>query len=192
MKWTFISLVMLVLGGWQPFVTAQEMESALPVNWPYRVSPEDVLDISVWREETLSKQVIVRPDGAISFPLVGEIQATGRTAEAIGEELTEKLKKYIPDPVVSVSVVKIAGYKIYVLGKVNRPGEYVVGRYVDVLQVLAMAGGLTPFADQDKIRIVRRYDGKEISVLFDYSAARKGKDLERNVVLQSGDTVVVP
>lgn len=158
----------------------------------YRIGPEDVLEISVWREETLQKQALVRPDGGISFPLVGGVQAAGRTAEEIRQEIAVRLKKFIPDPVVSVAVVKLSGYKIYILGKVNRPGEFVVGRYVDVLQALSMAGGLTPFADEDSIKIVRKVDGNDVVLPFDYSKVRKGRGLEQNIQLRSGDTLVVP
>ncbi|MFN0316747.1 MAG: polysaccharide biosynthesis/export family protein [Burkholderiales bacterium] len=158
----------------------------------YRIGPEDVLEISVWREETLQKQALVRPDGGISFPLVGGVQAAGRTAEEIRQEIAVRLKKFIPDPVVSVSVVKLSGYKIYVLGKVNRPGEFVVGRYVDVLQALSMAGGLTPFADEGGIKVVRKVDGNDVVLPFNYAKVRKGRGLDQNIQLRSGDTLVVP
>lgn len=158
----------------------------------YRLAPEDVIEISVWREETLQKQVLVRPDGGISFPLVGGLQAAGRSTEELRTELTTRLRKYIPDPVVSVSVIKLSGYKIYVIGKVNKPGEFVIGRYVDVLQALSMAGGLTPFADEKTIKIVRKQDGNDIVLPFDYGQVRKGKGLTQNIQLRNGDTVVVP
>jgi polysaccharide export outer membrane protein len=162
----------------------------LPGN--YRLAPEDVLDISVWREEKLEKQVLVRPDGGISFPLVGEIQAAGRTAEDVRQEVTDKLKKFIANPVVSVSVVKIQGYKIYVLGKVNKPGDFIAGRYVDVLQALSMAGGVTPFAEEDNIKVLRKENCKDRVFPFRYSDVRKGKNLEQNITLMPGDVVVVP
>lgn len=158
----------------------------------YRLAAEDVIEISVWREETLQKQVLVRPDGAVSFPLVGALQAAGRTTEELRTELTTRLQKYIPDPVVSVSVVKLSGYKIYVLGKVNRPGEFAIGRFVDVLQALSMAGGLTPFADEKTIKIVRKQDGNDVVLVFDYAQVRKGRGLAQNIQLRNGDTVVVP
>ncbi len=158
----------------------------------YLLSPEDILEISVWREESLTKQVVVRPDGAFSFPLVGEVQATGKTVEDVRAEVAQRLKKYMPDPVVSVSVLKVTGYKIYVIGKVNKPGEFVTGRFVDVLQALAMAGGVTPFAAENDIRILRRVEGKEYVRNFRYADVRKGRNLEQNIMLRSGDTVVVP
>lgn len=158
----------------------------------YLLSPEDILEISVWKEESLTKQVVVRPDGAFSFPLVGDVQASTKTVAEIREEIKQRLKKYIPEPVVSVSLLKVTGYKIYVIGRVNKPGEFVTGRFVDVLQALAMAGGLTPFAAENDIRILRRVDGKEYVRNFRYADVRKGERLEQNILLRSGDTVVVP
>jgi len=159
----------------------------------YQIGPEDVLEISVWKEQDLQlKEVLVRPDGWITFPLVGNVKAKGRTAQEIHDEITERLRKYIPEPVVTVSVKKVAGYKIFVIGKVNKPGEYVVGRYVDVLQALTLAGGLTPFADEGDIRILRRNDEEDVVLRFSYSDIKKGRRLEQNIRLQSGDTVVVP
>ena len=158
----------------------------------YELSPEDVLEISVWKEESLTKQVVVRPDGAFSFPLVGDVQATAKTIEQVRAEIKERLKKYIPDPVVSVSLLKVTGYKIYVIGRVNKPGEFVTGRFVDVLQALAMAGGLTPFAAENDIRILRRVQGKEYVRKFRYADVRNGENLDQNLILRSGDTVVVP
>ena len=158
----------------------------------YLLSPEDILEISVWKEESLTKQVVVRPDGAFSFPLVGDVQATAKSVEQIRAEIKERLKKYMPDPVVSVSLLKVTGYKIYVIGRVNKPGELVTGRFVDVLQALAMAGGLTPFAAENDIRILRRVDGKEYVRKFRYADVRNGEKLDQNLMLRSGDTVVVP
>ncbi|MEI6719284.1 MAG: polysaccharide biosynthesis/export family protein [Betaproteobacteria bacterium] len=158
----------------------------------YRLSPEDVLEISVWKEEGLRKEVIVRPDGGISFPLVGEIMAVGKTAVEIQAEVTERLKKVINDPVVSVSVLKVAGNRIYVIGRVNKPGEFTAGRYIDVLQALSMAGGLTPFAAEDDIKVLRKRNGRDEVFRFQYSDIRKGRKLEQNILLQGGDVVVVP
>jgi polysaccharide export outer membrane protein len=158
----------------------------------YRVGPEDVLDISVWKEEGLKKEVLVRPDGGISFPLVGELMAVGKTAEEIQIEVTERLKKIINDPVVSVSVLKVAGNKIYVIGRVAKPGEFAAGRYIDVLQALAMAGGLTPYAAENDIKVLRKKNGKDEVFRFLYGDIRKGRNLEQNILLQGGDVVVVP
>lgn len=158
----------------------------------YAIGPEDVLEISVWKEKDLQREVLVRPDGWFTFPLVGNIEAKGKTAQQIQEELTQWLKEYIPNPVVSVSVKKIAGYKIFVIGRVNKPGNYVVGSYIDVLQALTLAGGLTPFAEESKIRIIRNENGNKTTLPFDYSAVKKGKRMEQNITLMSGDVIIVP
>ncbi|MDL1956554.1 MAG: polysaccharide export protein [Candidatus Desulfofervidus auxilii] len=156
------------------------------------LGPEDVLEISVWKDEALTKQVIVRPDGKINFPLVGEIQAAGKTVEEVKKEITEKLKEYISDPVVTVMLIGINSYKIYIVGKVNKPGAYTLGRRINVMQALAMAGGFSPFADLDNISILRQEGGKQIRIKFDYKAVSKGKKLEQNIFLKSGDVIVVP
>ena len=158
----------------------------------YEIGPEDLLDISVWKEKDLQKEVLVRPDGWITFPLVGNIEAKGKTALQLQEEITQWLKQYIPNPVVSVSVKKISGYKIFVIGRVNKPGDYVVGRYIDVLQALSLAGGLTPFAEEGNIKIVRKQRGKETILRFNYAEVKKGRRLEQNITLQSGDVIIVP
>lgn len=158
----------------------------------YEIGPEDRLAISVWGEEDLQRTVLVRPDGGISFPLAGDLQAAGKTPNELQQEITQRLQKYIPEPFVTVSVETVAGYKVYVLGQVNSPGEFPVGRYVDVLQALSLAGGLTPFASEDRITIRRRQNGREVVLPFSYSAASRGGDSAQNIILRSGDTVVVP
>jgi polysaccharide biosynthesis/export protein len=158
----------------------------------YRLGAEDVLLVSVWKDEQLTREVVVRPDGMFSFPLVGDIQAEDRTVEAIRDELVKRLMKYIPNANVSVAVTKIVSYKVYVVGRVNKPGEYLVGHYTDVLQALSLAGGLTPFAAENDIKVMRRVKGTQQSIPFRYGDLRKGKDLEQNIILQRGDVVMVP
>ena len=158
----------------------------------YRIQPGDVLDVSVWQEENLQKQVLVRPDGGMSFPLAGDMPVAGKSVSDVQKLITERLKKYIPDPVVTVSTLKLDGNKVYVIGKVNRPGEFQVNRYVDVVQALSMAGGMTPYASDNKIEILRRENGKQRSIPFRYGDIEKGDDLEQNIILHSGDVVVVP
>lgn len=170
---------------------AAEVRPAV-VDSSYRLAPEDVVEISVWKEEGLRKELLVRPDGGVSFPLIGELQAAGKTAEEIRAEVAARLGNKINDPVVSVSVLKASGNKIYVIGRVARPGEYVAGRYLDVLQALAVAGGLTPFAAEDDIRILRKRAGLDEVFEFEYSDVRRGRKLEQNIMLQGGDVVVVP
>ena len=158
----------------------------------YEIGPEDLLEIHVWKEKDLQREVLVRPDGWLTFPLVGNLSAKGKTAQQLQEEIATRLRKYIPDPNVSVSVKKVAGYKIFIIGRVNKPGEIVVGRFIDVIQALTLAGGLTPFADDDNIRILRKEDGKETVIMFDYADVRKGRRLEQNIMLKSGDVIIVP
>ena len=158
----------------------------------YEIGPEDVLEISVWKEEGLTKQVLVRPDGGISFPLVGEIHAAGKTASQLQQEITQRLEKFLTDPIVSIAVMKIVGNKIYVIGRINKPGEYAAGRYVDVLQALSMAGGLTPFASENNIKVLRKENGKDLVFRFRYSDVKAGENLDQNIILKGGDVVVVP
>ena len=173
-------------------VAAETAKAETAVEPGYQIGPEDVVGISVWKEEDLKKEVLVRPDGAISFPLIGELQAAGKTTAQLQEEITKKLEKFIPDPVVSVSLLRVAGNKIFVIGKVSKPGEYPAGRYIDVMQLLSMAGGLTPFAAENDIKILRKENGKDVVFPFRYSSVRKGEDLEQNIRLKGGDVVVVP
>jgi polysaccharide export outer membrane protein len=167
---------------------------SVPVAHPatYVIGPEDGLEISVWKDETLKTTSLVRPDGGISFPLVGELMAAGKTAEQLRDEIAKRLDKYIPEAVVTVSVVHVASYRVYVLGRVNKPGDFAVGHDIDVLQALALAGGLTPFAHENDIRVVRKVDGKSESIPFRYSDVVKDGDLAQNITLHSGDVLLVP
>ncbi|MFO0697954.1 MAG: polysaccharide biosynthesis/export family protein [Nitrospira sp.] len=158
----------------------------------YRLGAEDVMLVSVWKDEQLTREVVVRPDGMFSFPLVGDIQAENQTVEDIRGELVKRLTKYIPNPNVSVAVTKVASYKVYVVGRVNKPGEYMIGHYTDVLQALSLAGGLTPFAGENDIKVMRRVRGEQHAIPFRYGDIRKGRDLEQNILLQRGDVVMVP
>ncbi len=158
----------------------------------YLLGAEDVLAIAVWKDEHLTKEVVVRPDGFISFPLVGEVQAAGRTVEEVRADIAKRLAKYIPNPNVSVAAVKVLSYRIYVLGRVNKPGEFMIGHTTDVLQALSLAGGLTPFASENDIRIIRRIHGEQQVIPVPYGDLKRGKSLERNALLQRGDVVMVP
>jgi len=158
----------------------------------YQIGPEDVLEISVWKEEGLKKEVLVRPDGGITFPLAGDLQAAGKTGRQLQQEITQRLEKFMADPVVSVAILKIVSNKIYVIGRVNKPGEFVAGRYVDVLQALSMAGGLTPFAAENGVKVMRKENGKDLIFPFRYSEVKAGENLGQNITLKGGDVVVVP
>lgn len=158
----------------------------------YELQPGDLLIVSVWRETELQQQVLVRPDGGISFPLAGDIQASGRTVNELSKEIERRLSSYITDPQVTVSLFELRGNLIYVMGKVNRPGVYPFNQNIDVVQALSMAGGATSFAEVNEIKILRRNNGKLKAQTFRYSDIEKGKNLDQNILLKSGDTVVVP
>ena len=158
----------------------------------YKVLPGDLLQVSVWNEPNLQLELLVRPDGAISFPLAGEILTKNKSVTDLQAELTTLLKKYINEPVVTVSIRQVLGNKVYVIGEVKNPGAFVVNPHVDVLQALSMAGGTTAFADLDNIRILRRSESLQTALSFDYKDVIRGRNLEQNVMLQSGDVVVVP
>ena len=158
----------------------------------YEVQPSDVLQVSVWKEPDLTQQVIVRPDGGFSFPLVGEVNAVGKTVEELRRELVQALTRIIPDVVVTVAVLEIKGNKVYVIGQVNQPGEFIVNPRVDVIQALSLAGGTTAFASPSEIFVLRRDNGQQRRLPFNFDAVLRGRDLEQNVLLRSGDVVVVP
>ena len=195
----------LTLAGCAPYTGLSESETTPSDTTPatgatgkkapisgYRIGPEDVLRISVWKEADLQRDVLVRPDGGISFPLAGDLVAAGKTPEQLEQEITQRVRAYIPDAVVTVSVEKVSGYTIFVIGRVTQPGQFTLGRYVDVIQALTLAGGVTPFASEDDIQIRRRVGGREVVYPFNYAAVKKGDNNEQNIVLQSGDVVVVP
>ena len=188
-------LLLAILGGVplaHDFDAMGSTPTAAAVDPSYRLGAEDVLLISVWKDEQLTREVVVRPDGMFSFPLVGDIQAEDRTVDEIRTDLVKRLTKYIPNPNVSAAVTKVLSYKIYVVGRVNKPGEYLIGHYTDVLQALSLAGGLTPFAAENDIKVIRRLKGHQQVFLFRYGDVRKGQDLEQNILLQRGDSVMVP
>ena len=186
-------LMFLLFVGSLPATAGAQDDGAQAPDDAYMVQPGDLLEISVWREEDLQRQVLVRPDGAFSFPLAGDIVATGKTVPELREEIASKLETYIPDLVVTVTVTEIRGNKIYVIGQVNDPGEFIVNPRVDVMQALSMAGGTTAFAALDDIMILRRDgSGRQQAIPFEYKDVERGRSLEQNIVLSSGDVVVVP
>jgi len=158
----------------------------------YLLGSEDTIEVSVWKEPELTKQMVVRPDGKISYPLLGDLQAAGRTVKQLQTEIQKRLEKYVTDVNVTVILVRAQYYKIYVTGKVNKPGEFPVGQAPTVMQAIAMAGGLTPFASPRKIIILRKVAGKDEVFSFDYKAVSRGNNLEQDRALVPGDVVVVP
>ncbi len=158
----------------------------------YQLQPGDVIDVSVWKETDLQKEVLIRPDGGFTFPLAGEVDARGKSVENVRSVLAERLQKYVPTPVVTVAVKSIGGNRVYVLGKVNHAGDFPLNRPLDVMQAISLAGGTTPYAAVNDIVILRRQNGREQAFTFHYSDVARGRDLAQNIQLESGDTVVVP
>lgn len=160
----------------------------------YRVGPGDVLKISVWKHDELSQPTVtVRPDGAISLPLLGDVPAAGRSATEISNDVANRLKQFFQDqPPVTVQVAEVKSYRIYVVGEVQKPGEFAPGAEVTALQSLALAGGFTRFANPDRIIIMRRDARGERRIPFDFSGVIERGELQQNLALQPGDVVVVP
>ncbi len=169
-----------------------EVTDSPQVSSGYLIQPGDVLQISVWREPDLQAEVVVTPDGRIAMPLLGEIIVDGKGIELLRSEIVARIQKFVPDADVTVMVKQSLGNKIYVIGKVNRPGEYVLNRNVDVMQALSMAAGIAKFADAGNVRILRRSGENQQAISFDYSQVEAGNKLEQNIVLKPGDVVVVP
>jgi polysaccharide export outer membrane protein len=172
-------------------------EAAKPVSKEFLLGPEDVLEVSVWRNQDLSRTVVVRPDGKFSLPLIGDVQASGLNASQVAAKIAAKLAEFKENPNVSVSLKEINSYFIYVLGEVHKPGKFPLKSYVTVLQGVSMAGGFTPFASQSRMQVIRTRtseNGKEnqIRIPVPYNDLVSGKGEVGNFILKSGDTIVVP
>jgi polysaccharide export outer membrane protein len=154
--------------------------AAAAVESDYVLNPGDVLQVTVWKEEGMDREVLVLPDGSVSFPLAGTLQARGKTPAQLH------------DASVSVSVKAALGNVVDVIGQVNKPGELVVGHRITVMQALSMAGGLTPYASEGKILILRVVDGKETAIPFPFDDVKRGQSLDKDIVLNPGDVVMVP
>lgn len=158
----------------------------------YVIGPEDVLQIQVWKEEGLSQQVLVRNDGKISLPLIDEVQAAGLTPLQLKENLTKKLMEFVDTPQVTVMVREARSFKIYLIGQVARPGVIPLSGETSLLQVISMAGGFTEWANQKKILLIRREKGQETRMTINFKNIISGKDINANIILKSGDTIIVP
>lgn len=158
----------------------------------YTLNPGDQLEISIWKEPDLTKTVQVRPDGKFSVPLAGEVVAAGRTVAQVQSDITNRLLKYIPEPVVTASLTVLEGNRVYVIGQVTKPGAYVMNPRLSVLQALAVAGGMTPFAAANDILVMRGNGRAQRMLPFRYGEVVRGRNLEQNVTLEAGDVVVVP
>ena len=157
----------------------------------YVIGVEDVLDIVVWRESDITLEVIVRPDGKITVPLVGDVQAAGRTASEIAAELTESLSRYIKEPLVAVIVSQINSFRVYVIGEVNAQGVLELRQRTRLLQALALSKGLTEFADKSDIVLIREENGRIERMEFDYKKLVKDENSSDNIYVKPGDTIIV-
>nr|AHN98017.1 periplasmic protein involved in polysaccharide export [uncultured bacterium lac193] len=170
--------------------SAPAPDAAVPAG--YTIGAEDVLNVVFWREPDMSAEVVVRPDGKISLPLLNDVAALGLTPDQLRGLLTEQARKFIAEPSVSVVIKQIHSRKVFITGNVERPGSYGIGSPMTVLQLIAMAGGLREYADAKHIVIARTENGKSISLPFNYNDISKNKNLQQNVELKPGDTVIVP
>jgi len=172
-------------------------EAAKPVSKEFLLGPEDVLEVTVWRNQDLSRTVVVRPDGKISLPLIGDVQASGLSAAQVAAKIAARLTEFKENPNVSVSIKEVNSYFIYVLGEVLKPGKYPIKSYATVLQGVSLAGGFTPFASKNKMQVIRTLtngDGNEnqLRIPVPYNELISGKGQIENFILKSGDTIVVP
>jgi polysaccharide export outer membrane protein len=185
----FLSLILLlglVVSAGAAVAQAPAQDSS------YRIGPNDVLNIFVWKEADLTRDVTVMPDGKITYPLIGEITAQGHTASELKKAIADKLQNFITAPEVTVIVKESRSQVIYTIGKVTKPGPYPLAPGMTVMQALSAAGGFAEWADTKNILIVRREGGKETQLRFNYKEFTSGERLEQNIALMPGDTLVVP
>lgn len=183
-KFTRFIFVLVLCVYWQTRIFAETEK--------YLINPGDILEISVWNEDALNREVKVLPDGNIGFPLAGTVAASGKSIDDLKKELTQKLTEYIAEPVVNVAVKSTNGNAVYVTGQVKTPGKFIMTEPMNVMQILSMAGGLTPFAAKDDIIILRKNNKGTESIKFEYSDLENGEGLTKNYSLKSGDVIVVP
>jgi len=158
----------------------------------YVIGPGDVLSVDIWKEPELSKQVSVRLDGHISLPLINDVEVAGLTCTELRSQLMNKYKEYVDVPEISVTIVQSLSKKIYMLGKITRPGEYPLQKQMTIVQAVSLAGGLAQWADSSDVKLIRKIKGVEKTFRVDYDAIVSGEDLSQNVLLQPDDTIFVP
>jgi len=178
-------------GSTQQPAGAASVPEGVPLPAGYVIGPEDALSVVFWREKDLSLDVIVRPDGKISLPLLNDVQAAGYTPEQLAAIVAKAAAKYVADPLASVIVRQINSRKVFVLGAVGKQGPVVLTSDMTVLQLIALVGGLSEYADKKGIVVVRQENGREKRMKFNYNEVIEGKKLEQNIKLQPGDTVLV-
>ena len=177
-----------------PTVFAQSGPAAPAVALPpgYVIGPEDVLGVVFWREPEISGDVTVRPDGRITLPLIGELVAQGLRPDQLRDQVQKAAVKFVSDPNVSVVIRQINSRKVFITGKVTTPGTFSLAGPRNVMQIIALAGGLNEYADAKNITVLRNQEGRSQSFKFNYKEVARGKKLEQNIQLEPGDTVVVP
>jgi polysaccharide biosynthesis/export protein len=158
----------------------------------YVIQPNDVLEVFVWKEPELTRKVLVRPDGRISFPLVQDLQAAGISPSELKQRIELKLKEYLNAPNVTVIVEGIKSYQVFVLGKVQKPGAVIIEKPISILQAIALAGGFQDYAKDSEIAVIRNFGKENIVLDFNYRDVIHGRKPEQNILLRSGDAVVVP
>jgi polysaccharide export outer membrane protein len=166
--------------------------AAVPVAPDYLIGAEDLLSIVFWRDKDMSADVMVRPDGMISLPLLNEVHAAGLTPTQLKDLLVEQSKKYVEDPNVTVVIKAINSRKVFITGEIAKAGPYPLAGPTTILQLISMAGGLRDYAKADKIAIMRTENGKPVSYRFNFQEVLKGKKLQQNILLKPGDTIIVP
>ena len=157
----------------------------------YLVGPGDVLEVSVWRDETLSRELIVPPDGMLSFPLIGDVLVTGMSVSQVREVIRKRLGEYVPDASVAV-ILKSVSLEAYVIGQVNNPGAFPITMETRVMHLLSMARGMTPFASERDVHILRHTNNVIEKIPFNYRDVVRGANLEQNILIRRGDVIVVP
>jgi len=178
---------------WQAMAATDDTkEDKIPAEDKYVIGPADILEIHVWREPDLSRTIPVRPDGKITLPLLNDVQASGLTPLELKARIEKGLAKFVESPTVSVAVQEIHSKNIFVFGQVESPGQYPLQKDLTVLQALSLAGGFAEWADKGDIIVLRKENGRQRRIKFDYKNVSKGKHLERNIFLRPGDTIIVP
>jgi polysaccharide biosynthesis/export protein len=172
-------------------------EAAKPVSREFLLGPEDVLEVTVWRNQDLSRTVVVRPDGKISLPLIGDVQASGLNSSQVAAKIAQRLTEFKENPNVSVSLKEVNSYFVFVLGEVLKPGKYPLKSYATVLQGVSMAGGFTPFASKNRMQVIRTQTSEagrenQLRIPVPYNELVSGNGEIENFILKSGDTIVVP
>lgn len=197
-NWILLATVMLAVIGCVEKRVDYKVQLAEPSD--FILGPEDVLKVTVWKSPDLSGEVMVRPDGTITLPLIGDVPAVGLTANVLAKRISERLTEYVSSPVVTVQVKEVNSYFIYVLGEVMKPGKYPLKSYANVMQGIALGGGFAPFANKNKIKVLRNVsigaqgheEKHQIEIPVHYDNILKGTAVPGNFILLSGDVIVVP